>query len=73
MKVAKVLHGALVAGGALATGVLATVPDAAMSVWNSSPELFQHFIPEPYLPVVSGVLTLLVAVGKLVKLKKGKV
>lgn len=66
------LHNAGIAVGAVATTVLATVPDAAMTVWSSSPELFKAWLPEPYIPVVSGFLTFLVAVSRVVKAKKAK-
>lgn len=72
MNVSKWLHNAGIAIGAGVTGFLVTVPDAAMQLWQSSPELFQTFIPEPYLPVVSGGLTTLVAISRIVQAKKAK-
>lgn len=72
MNVSKWLHNAGIAIGAGVTGFLVTVPDAAMQLWQSSPGLFQTFIPEPYLPVVSGGLTTLVAISRIVQAKKAK-
>jgi len=72
MSVNKWLHNTVIAAGAVATTVLTTVPDAAMSLWTSSPELFQHLVPEPYLPVVSGGLTFLVAISRVIQGKKKK-
>ncbi len=72
MNVSKWLHNAGIAVGAGATGFFMTVPDAAMAVWHSSPELFQHIVPEPYLPVISGGLTFLVAISRVVQGRKAK-
>lgn len=72
MNVSKWLHNAGIAIGAGVTGFIITVPDAAMDLWQSSPGLFQAIIPEPYLPVVSGGLTMLVAISKIVQTKKAK-
>lgn len=73
MDKSKVLHDAGITIGVAATTVLTTFPDAAMTVWQTAPHLFQAFVPEEYLPVVSGVLTLLVAISRVIKAKKAKV
>ncbi len=70
MSVAKVVHDVLLGAGAIATGFLATVPDAAMTLWMSSPDFFKAIIPEEYMPVVSGGLTFLVAISRVVQGKK---
>lgn len=72
MNVSKTLHNAGIAVGAAVTGFFLTVPDAAMTVWTSAPELFQHVIPEEYMPVVSGALTLMVTISRVVQAKKNK-
>lgn len=72
MNVTKALHDVVIGAGAILTGVLATVPDAAMTVWTSSPGLFQAIIPEEYTPVVSGGLTFLVAISRVIQAKKAK-
>lgn len=72
MDISKTLHDVAIGAGAIATAVLTTVPDAAMTVWQTSPEFFQHLVPEQYTPVVSAGLTLLVAISRIVKAKKAK-
>ena len=69
----KTLHDAGIAVGVAVTTVLTTVPEAALVVWQTAPHLFQAVVPEEYLPVVSGVLTLMVAISRVIKSKKGKV
>ncbi len=72
MDISKTVHDVFIGAGAIATAVLTTVPDAAMTVWQTSPEFFKAIVPEEYTPVVSGALTLLVAISRVVKMKKAK-
>lgn len=69
----KALHDVGIATGVAVTTILTTVPDAALVVWQTAPHLFKDIIPEEYLPVVSGVITLLVAISRVIKAKKAKV
>lgn len=73
MDKSKALHDAGITIGIAVTTVLTTVPDAALVVWQTAPHLFQAVVPEEYLPVVSGVITLLVAISRVIKAKKAKV
>lgn len=66
----KLLQNLLIAVGAGITGFFLAMPDTA-TVY--SPEFIKMFVPEEYVPVVTGVVTLLLAISKLVKKKAKKV
>lgn len=64
-------HTTGIAAGAVLTGWLVAAPDTALQVWNLLPPEIVSLVPAEYSPVITGFLTLAVAVSKLIKSKKG--
>lgn len=61
-----------IAAGTALTGWLLTAPDAVSQVWNTLPPELIALIPAEYTPVITGTITLLVAISKLIKMRKAK-
>lgn len=64
------IHTAGIAVGAALTGWMLTAPETVMQVWNLLPPEIVALIPSEYTPIITGSLTVLVAVSKIIRKKK---